>query len=106
MKHTTEAKQWTPQDVRPFDDVMRLMPVYRDLPEEFRRDRSPYCDLVSTWFFKGLSKSALRAKLGIDAKRAFRHMGAIMGSWDPPHEHKTAGVAYLMSLWFDIVENG
>jgi hypothetical protein len=98
------SKQWTPKDVAPFDDVMTLMPAYRDLPDEFRNGRSPYNDLVSTWFFKGLNKSALSPKPGIDANKAFRCLSVILQDWTPSHEHKTAGVAYLMSLWFDIAE--
>jgi hypothetical protein len=81
---------------------MALMPAYRDLPDEFRNDRSPYNDLVSQWFFRGLNKSALTAKPGVDANKAFRHLGMILQDWTPSHEHKTAGAAYLMSLWFDI----
>jgi len=99
----TTTQQWTPRDViEPWTDAMTLMPAYRDLPEEFTRGRSKYCDLVSTWFFKGLNKSALRAKPGIDTRKAFRHLGTILQDFTPSHEHKTAGVAYLMSLWFDI----
>jgi hypothetical protein len=33
------------------------------------------------------------------------HLKAIMGSFQPKHEHKTAGVAYLMSLWFEAVQS-
>ena len=80
-----------------------LMPAYSTLPEEFRRERDPYSPLVNRWFALGLPKDRLKPKEGIDANEAFRHMKTIMGSFEPKHEHKIAGVAYLMSQWFDIV---
>ena len=40
-------------------------------------------------------------KQGISLSLALRHLGACLSSWEPKHEHKTAGVAYLMSLWFE-----
>jgi hypothetical protein len=43
-------------------------------------------------------------KEGIDRSVAMRHLKCIMSSWEPQHEHKTAGVAYLMSLWFEKFE--
>jgi len=43
-------------------------------------------------------------KEGIDPQMAFRHIKACLGDWGPKHEHKFAGCAYLLSLWFDDVE--
>lgn len=37
---------------------------------------------------------------GVDGNDAYRQLGAIMGSYQPQHVHKIAGVAYLASLWF------
>lgn len=82
--------------------VDQLMPAYKDLPEEFRSERDPFSRLVSKWFFEGIRKDALTPKAGVDAAAAWRHMKAIMGSFDPSHEHKTAGVAWLMSQWFEV----
>jgi hypothetical protein len=105
---TATNKQWTPAQISDIDaafptDVSELMPSYRELPKEFTDRDSPYCDLVSTWFYRGLEKSKLRTKPGIDQRAAFRHLATVLQSWEPKHEHKMAGVAYLMSLWFDIV---
>lgn len=82
--------------------IADLMPAYRDLPEEFRRERDPFTRLVSSWFFKGLDTTKLTAKEGVDKDAALRHCRAIMGSFDPSHEHKIAGVAWLMSKWFEV----
>lgn len=32
--------------------------------------------------------------------KAFRHLAACQGSFEPKHEHKQAAVAWLASLWF------
>jgi hypothetical protein len=38
---------------------------------------------------------------GVDAKAAWRHCAALLRSFEPKHEHKEAGVAYLMSQYFE-----
>lgn len=78
-----------------------LLPEYSTLPGNFRSGNDPFTPLVNKWFFSGLEKKALKVKEGIDESDAWRHMKAIMGSFEPSHEHKTAGVAYLMSQWFE-----
>lgn len=82
-------------------NMAKLLPKYADLPEDFKRDRTPFNKLVREWFFRGLNKSLLTPKPGIDKDKALRHLKAIMCSWEPKHEHKEAGVSYLMSLWFE-----
>lgn len=83
--------------------VYHLMPRYEDIPDEFKKRRNPYVRKTSDWFFSGIKFSSLKAKDGIDATKAIRHLKAILGSFEPKHEHKEAAVAYLMSLWFDLV---
>ena len=78
-----------------------LLPPWGDIPEEFRRRYSPWCDLVDAWFFDGLASIDSPVKAGIDRRSALQHLSAIMHSFAPPHEHKTAGVAFLLSQWFD-----
>lgn len=101
---TAVVADWTkPQPVSDLDmafggNAMRLMPEYKDIPEEFRRDRNPWCQWQAEWFFKGLP-SFPAAKPGIDAAMAARHLKTIQHSFEPKHEHKQAGVAYLASLW-------
>lgn len=79
--------------------VMGLMPAYADIPDEFKRSRGQWQDWQGQWFFRGL-QSYPEPKDGIDVKQAMRHLAAIQGSYEPKHEHKEAGVAYLASLWF------
>lgn len=79
-----------------------LMPRMEEIPAEFHRHAgTKWNDMFSTWFYKGISRSLLVPKdETIDQQMAMEHLAAIMGSWQPKHEHKEAACAYLMSLWF------
>ena len=81
------------------------LPKYSEVPDEFKHRRTEWNKVFSTWFYKGLPKGTqFIPKEGIDRDEAMRHIKYCMGSWEPKHEHKEAGVAYLMSLWFERVE--
>lgn len=84
-------------------DVLKIMPKYEDIPKEFRNlnNHTKWNKLVSDWFFLGLKKLEIKPKEGVDQKKAMRHLGAIMRSFQPKHEHKEAAVAFLMSEWFE-----
>ncbi len=89
----------------PANVVGSLLPVRPDVPDDFRsnwhHDSHPWCGLVNKWFSTGFDASLLKEKEGIDRDAAFRHLKACMGSFEPKHEDKIAGVAWLMSKWFD-----
>ena len=88
-------------------DTSKHLPSYSGIPEEFQRGRTPWNKLVTRWFFKGLPVDAeFHPRDGIDANDAFRHIRYCMGSWEPKHEHKEAGCAYLLSQWFVRVKVG
>jgi hypothetical protein len=85
-------------------DVSKLLPVWEDIPEEFKRSLGTRWNKVfSDWFFHGLKDAKWQPKPGVDVDMALRHLKACMGSFEPKHEHKEAGCAYLMSQWFDDV---
>lgn len=95
-----------PQEINSLDmafggDMKKLLPSMSEIPEEFQRGRTEWNKLFSTWFFRGLKSFDSKPKNGIDKDVAMRHVFAIMRSWDPQHEHKEAGCAYLLSLWFE-----
>jgi hypothetical protein len=99
------AREWKPVDVDGIDTAFGgkmavLLPPRDEIPEEFWRGRTPWNTVVSDWFFSGLRDAKWKPKKGIDQATALRHLMAILASWEPKHEHKEAGVAYLMSLWF------
>ena len=80
-------------------ELQKFLPSMQEIPKQFHDWNNPWSKLVSGWFFDGL-KTLPRPQEGIDEKLALFHLGAIMRSFEPKHEHKIAGCAYLMSLWF------
>ena len=91
-----------PMEVTHSTNVRTLLPKINELPDEFE-NHYKWKKTVSTWFFEGMRKDAFTAKEGIDKDKAFKHLAAVISSWDLKHEHKTDGAAYLMSLWFSDV---
>jgi len=75
-----------------------LLPAWEDVPEEFK-ENSSWPNFVSRLFFEGGEWPAV--KDGVDGIKAKRHVKACLGSFQPKHEHKIAGVAWLMSQWFE-----
>ncbi|KPV60736.1 hypothetical protein QJ48_04215 [Paenibacillus sp. A3] len=82
-------------------DMKKLLPPMSDIPREFQDGHTKWNDLVGKWFLRGLNKLNVTPRAGVDGKKALRHIKAILGSWEPKHEHKEAGCAYLMSLFFE-----
>lgn len=82
--------------------VSHLMPAMEDIPIEFKRfdPRHKWLRFQGDWFFSGIQDLKITPKDGIDELAAMRHLTCIQGSFEPKHEHKTAAVAYLASLWF------
>ncbi|MDR6884875.1 hypothetical protein [Bacillus sp. 3255] len=103
------TKKWShPVDVNGLSiafggDMSKLLPAMSDIPKEFKEGRTKWNDLVGTWFYRGLKNTQFKPKDGIDKNKALRHVKAIMGSWEPKHEHKEAGCAYLLSEFFEDV---
>lgn len=82
--------------------AMGILPKYSEIPEEFKdmNQRHPWVEWQSSWFYTGLKRYP-KPKDGIDLKMAMANLACCQGSWEPKHEHKMAGVAYLASLWFE-----
>lgn len=81
--------------------VKHLMPEYDDIPAEFKNHNNKWNRVVSKWFFDGISTQSLKAKEGVDKGQAIKHVGTILGSFEPQHEHKEAACAFLLSEWFE-----
>jgi len=105
MPEKTKGKWDEPADV---DDITmafpanldNLLPKMDEIPDEFKGNQfNPYVALQQKWFFQGISQEEIPIKASIDRKKALRHLSTCMRSFEPSHEHKEAGVAYLMSLW-------
>lgn len=81
-------------------NISEFLPAMHSIPKEFFNDRNPWSQLVSGWFFRGVKEWPI-AKEGINFKMAAAHIRVALASWEPKHEHKMAGCAYLASLWLD-----
>lgn len=92
--------QVTRADVAFGGKAMDILPPYLSIPDEFKRGKNPWVQWQRDWFYKGL-KSLPTPKPGIDIKLAMANLACCQGSFEPKHEHKEAGVAYLASLWFE-----
>jgi len=88
----------------PANVVGDYLPEWSDIPEEFRKGwNSSYgaCNLSSDIFSwrLGDKKIGFVPMDDVDPGMAWRHICACLGSFEPKHEHKIAGVGYLISLW-------
>lgn len=81
-----------------------LMPKYEDIPDDFKCGNTKWNKIFANWFFCGIKIINAVPKKGIDKDKAMRHLRAVVGSYQPKHEHKEAAVAYLLSEWFDEFE--
>jgi hypothetical protein len=77
----------------------KILPPWKDIPEEFKRHGGQWVKWQRDWFFSGLKRWPV-AREGVDLKMAMANLGVVQRSFEPKHEHKEAGVAYLASLWF------
>lgn len=93
--------------------IEHLLPPWDSLPTEYL-DRSAImsrrgpasCNVAATLFYRGSRKDTVwTPRKGIDTSTAIRHVGAVLMCWEPKHEHKIAGVGYLLALWFRQVRN-
>jgi len=82
-------------------DTDKLMPAMKDIPKQFRsHNGTKWNRLASDWFFSGVENLSLQPRDGVDTQKALRHIRAILISFAPKHEHKEAGIAYLLDQWF------
>lgn len=90
---------------------IKHMPKYETLPEDFKHLSNVFCKAVSDWFFDGAKKvpngiilggKQFTAKPGVDAPKALAAIRAVLGSFEPKHEHKEAACAFMLSEWFDV----
>lgn len=104
-------KPFTPQEV---SDVLlafpastkHLMPSPMDLAVARADWAFPMWERFASAVFSGRVPTDARIYLheGIDGEQAWRHIRAILRSYEPKHENKMAAVATLAMAWFQCVE--
>lgn len=89
--------------------VSRLMPAWDVISPEFKSHRNIYVDWADGMFFGESSQRVKDCSFciadGIDNELACRHINAILGSFEPSHEHKIAAIAFLLSCWYPRTED-
>lgn len=83
----------------PASVVGTLLPEDRLIPREFHDSRNAFHRLASGIIHGNPPEGDWETKPGIDGERMSRHIAACARSFEPKHEHKIAGIAYLLSLW-------
>ena len=104
METTQQIKAPEITDLHLAFGTVEGLPPYSDIPKEFTASKTKWNQLFNDLFFNGLKSLQLHPKEGIDPVKAQRHIKALMKSFEPKHEHKEAGVAYLMSKYFEDAE--
>ena len=87
-----------------FGNVKHLPPM-KEIPDEFQNHSNKYCRFVSSWFFGGKTTEDMQclvAREGVDRRAAIIAIKSVLTSFEPQHEHKEAGAAYLLSEWFEL----
>ncbi len=103
-------KKWSkPKDVSPAQAAFpakvlgTYLPEIHEVPDYPQREQ--WEDVVHRWFSKGLDDIGMVSEDDLDREKALQHLSTCMKSYEPKHEHKISGVAWLMSMWYtDVLE--
>lgn len=88
----------------------RCLPKWEDIPEQFKQDiyyGTIYNRMIDAWFTgSALPQGEVSFNPGFchDGKDLYRFITAHLRSFAPKHEHKIAGLAYLLSQVVTIKE--
>jgi len=92
-----------------FGNIKHLPPM-NEIPKCFSMGSNTFQNrFIGQWFFRGLTATdiaKLIPKQGVDKEKALIAIVAILRSFEPKHEHKEAGCAYLLSEWFETPVDG
>lgn len=81
------------------------LPAMSQIPEPFKENFGhPTVILVESLAygkFRGAQVS-FKPREGLEGEPVWRHILACLRSFEPKHEHKIAGVAYLIDEWIDV----
>jgi hypothetical protein len=75
------------------------LPLEKDIPKEFWKCHNTFNEMSESIFLGTTANWGFQLNQGIDLEMFKRHIKTCLGSFEPKHEHKIAGVAYLLSLW-------
>lgn len=101
-----EVKEVTGLDVAFGCRAMELLPRWEDIPMLFRESssRTKWGKVAMDWFYLGIKNAEWTPKPGVDTGKALAMIKACLGSFEPSHEHKMSGVAYMLCEFFEDVK--
>ena len=78
------------------------IPSISDVPEPFKTDwhRNEWCRVAMKFFYKGGNVGEWVSVDGVNKATALAHFSAVLGSFEPKHEHKMAICGWMLSMWF------
>jgi hypothetical protein len=83
----------------PANVIGKLLPPVEDIPKEFF-ERNQWTSLAQSLFSGTVHRDlTIWWRSDLDFNEAMRHVGAVLKSFEPKHEHKIAGAGYLLSLF-------
>lgn len=100
----------TPEEMASISDAERafsterLLPAWEDIPEDFKRGNL-YTRVASALFYEQeLPDCEIEMKEGFDPQTLWRAVGAHLGSFGPKHDHKIAGVGFMIAQAATLIE--
>jgi hypothetical protein len=81
-------------------NMEELLPPAEVIPEEFWKGETKWNKLAEAIFYGRKTNFVIHERENIDVHFAARHIRAILASFEPKHEHKMAGCAYLLSRFY------
>lgn len=84
---------------------IKHLPPYDVIPDRFRNRSDPYVKFVAEWFFQGRTQEDMRrlkTRASVERGKALAAIKCVLGSFEPRHEHKEAGCAFMLHEWFEL----
>lgn len=85
-------------------DVTGLLPAENEIPEEYWDANNKWHRLAGEIMFDRLSDATITEREDLDRDTTVRHIFAVLRSFQPKHEHKIAGTAFLLSRFYKDIE--
>lgn len=106
----------TPEQVNEFTEAKKIfgstkyLPANDDIPEAFKSflgsgEARPYVQMVNSMFFGDkMPEYEMSINDGFSKEQVIKCIRAHLTSWEPKHEHKIAGVAYMLSKMTTVIK--
>ena len=104
MTDWTKPKKANRADIIiPTEVVGIYLPRMKDIPKGFAKTKACVAAelFCSEWFYTGLKNPEFTTRHDIDEDMAKTQISICLKSYEPKHEHKMLGAAYLATMFFE-----